>query len=137
MVEGVLSLPDGFTISRGLTKSAFLAAKKGEAIVIVENPPFSSYKLPAIPLYGVQIILTLYFVGEVVSEIHLYPLWGITSDGWGQQTLPEAEEAKRNNNRLLEQILGTPPYVYKWGEIMSILDQKSSFGQIIIRYNKM
>jgi hypothetical protein len=134
MNDGALSLPDGFTISRSLTKSAFLAAKKGEAIVVIENPPFFSYKLPAIPLYGMGIILTLYFLGEEVREIHLYPLWSIASNRWSQEPLAAAEEAKRHNDQLLQQILGPPPYVYKWGEIMSTFDQKSGYSQIIIRY---
>jgi hypothetical protein len=134
MIDGSLSLPDGFTISSNLTKSAFLAAKKGEATAVIENPPFFSYNLPAVPLYGVRIILTLYFSGEEVKEIHLYPLWDIAFDRWSQQSLTAVEEAKRYNDQLLQQILGPPPYVYKWGEIMSTSDQKSGYSQIIIRY---
>lgn len=135
MKNGILALPDGFTISRALTKSEFLAAKKGEAAVIVENPPFFSYKLPPIQLHGVRMILTLYFAQEQVREIHLFPLWDITSDGWSHQQSAAAEGAKRQNDQWLAQILGPPPYKYKWGEIMSTLDQKSGYSQIIVRYN--
>ncbi len=60
------------------------------------------------------------------------------STGWMPSWTDWSEELvrknKNDNDNLLFNALGNPPYEYDWGEICSVYDNKSAVSFMIIRY---
>ena len=134
MNTGTLRFNDKLVISNQLTKAGFLQHVGTQAEMNVANPPYFSYRLPPLLIENVQTILVIYFKGERVQEVHLYPLWEDSPRSWGQYDLAQEENRKKQNDAFLRQIFGEPPYQYNWGGVTSIIDKKAGHSEIIIRY---
>jgi hypothetical protein len=135
MKNGKLTVAENLLISSQLTKSEFLVSQVGhQAQLVVNNLPYTKYRFTAPTDLGLLSVLTLTFVGEILRDVNIYPLWTKESTQWtdSQQLIEQAN--KLYNDTLLEKLLGDPPYKYSWGEIMSIYDQKGGSSSIIIRY---
>lgn len=135
MKDGRLVVAYDLVLSSQLTKSQFLASSMSRnAQLLLINYPYTKYKFTSVLEVGLECILIVSFVGEALQEIYIYPLWTEQPTQWfdAQQSVEQAN--KKRNDRLLENLLGTPPYEYSWGEITSIYDQKGGSSGIVVRY---
>ncbi len=95
----------------------------------VDNPPWKSYRHQ---FYENTSALWLFKSGAL-KEIHLVLLQGRNADS---AFLTDEKMRKQIHDEALYDCLGLPPYSYKWGQVMSITDQRSGGAMIIIRYGE-
>jgi hypothetical protein len=90
----------------------------------VENGPWKSYQVACAFMFHEQ---SLYQICMAIT--------GESSESWDAWTEDKELERRRTHDNFLRNTLGIAPYVYAWGEVVSVLDEKSGEASIIVRYS--
>ena len=134
---GDFTLPEvGASITPALRRSQFLAsAAFSGASVSVQNEPWCSYRLPAIPQPDADLAVVVQFHGEhlvAVTLSHGAIRFGSSWSDWSQ----ECELARKAfHERWLATTLHLSPGDYPWGSVCSDYDPRGGFSSITVRYH--
>ena len=91
---------------------------------------WTAFRIDATP----DFIARIDFDGELLKKIELVSImFGPRS--WSDWSREGEEERRAGHDEFLRRELGDPPYVYAWGEILSVYDDKTGASVIIIRYS--
>ncbi len=93
-----------------------------------------SWNLPAVELPDKKIYASVFFKGEKLDMVTWtvdLPPFGTT---WADWSLEKEMQIKAYNDVLLEQDLGSPPYEFSWGTVVSVYSERSDASLIVIRY---
>lgn len=136
--EGRIDIGTGLVIEPGLTESKFLNSSVGKtATVFVKNGVYCSYKLQDTNIDGKIFLPVLYFSDGELVEVHLY-VETIAGKSWATYSSQSEMAQKLKNDNWLQKVLGlTPPYIFSWGKIESVIDQKGGMAFILLRYLKV
>ena len=140
MKKGKIEFDNSLVISPSLSEKYFLnqdISKHSNAII--ENDQFVAYKLPLQSINNVPCGVLLYFFNEVLKEVHLSPEWHkqqekIDTLGWSNWSMQSLRYKHKKNKDFLQERCGPAPYIYPWGGIEAVLDEKGGSSQIIVRY---
>lgn len=137
IAKGEIDTGAGLLIEPMLTEKVFLGSSVGmTASVFVKNGNICSYKLRNLNIEGKGFLPVLYFTNEALAEIHLHPVVN-EERSWATYSLQSEMAHKLNDDNFLQKIIGTkPPYVFSWGVIESLLDEKNGTAYILVRYKK-
>ena len=117
------------------TRSAFQSSPlSNTSHQLIKNEPFCSFLVAPREISGLVFFISLWFFGEQLEFISL-----ATDDGsnrsWSNWSKEAEIKRKSIHDRWLASLLGPAPYLYNWGEIMSVYDPKAGDSSIIIRYS--
>lgn len=135
IIQGSLDTGEGLLIDSGLKEFQFLESPLGPvAKAFVRSGVHNSYKLPPMNIEGKLFIPVIYFRKGLITEIHLCPVGGGEMK-WSVDS-PKREVAnKLDNDRWLTGAIGSqPPYLFPWGLIESVLDEKSGTSFVLLRF---
>ena len=137
MLNGHFRMDNDFVLSPKLSRKAFLSQDVGkQSQIVIDNAPFITYRLPLQSFYNIPCGVMLYFLNDVLTDVHLFPRWGNESSvsSWSVWSLERQLYAHEKNIEFLRKIYGSAPYIYPWGAIEAVLDEKSGSSSIIIKY---
>jgi len=127
--DGVVEFANG-SVSGATSLSAFLESPLGRsAELVVENAPYITYKIRPETCIGA----TLTFRHQQL--LHLgwaFIMPGETDADWSVES---ELRRKRLHEEWLQKELGSPPYQYNWGRIVSEFDAKGVSSAIIAAYD--
>ena len=134
---GEVRLPSG-VLGPALTHAAFLGSPLcAGAKDWVVNEPWHSYQLPRIPIRATELIVTLYFEGERLTQVDLFdadPAFG--SSGWEDWSEDKELARKARHEEWLSDVFDAPLGKYPWGMIASTYDARSGSSNIILAYRR-
>jgi len=123
---GALSLA-GNVYPPGMTFAQFdLSPVGASAKPMVNNPPWKSYWHRFID--NTSGIWT--FKNDCLVHVSLAVLQAKGSNSF----LNNESERKNVHDQVLAEMLGSPPYSYEWGEVLSLLEPRSQEASIDLRY---
>jgi len=130
---GTLSIENcPLVVGPELTRGEFLASSLGDdAQPVIEHEEWSSFQA-SIFIAHEPFVLTLYFKGQTLAEAHLCLKTG--ESGWNSWSEDVETRRKALHDEYLSQWFGSPPYQYRWGEVVSVYDERSGASEIIARY---
>lgn len=135
MQDGKILIAEDLTLSPQLTRTQFLASASGHtAQHVVNNSAYQAYSFTAQITDAVPCVFTLYFHEDTLRDAMVYPLWTAPAGEWLDSQFALEQENRFRNDALLVTLLGTPPYSYSWGEVLSIYDNRAGCSGILIRY---
>lgn len=137
MNDGEVLLDRNLLLSPNLTRRQFFTMKNEVKFELhTDNDPYISYRIHGRSYHDIPCVALVYFVGEKLKEVQLFMEWReISQQGrWGLNSLKLEEQRHEYNEQLLTNLLGSPPYRYKWGSIVATLDKKDGIALIIFRY---
>ena len=106
-----------------------------DATPYIMNPPFRSYKIKEpIDILDKRFMLVLFFNKERLNIIQLSFCDRYKPSGWDDWYEEKEIEIKKQQDVLLKDNLGNPPYEYQWGSLESVFDQRSGSSHIILTY---
>jgi hypothetical protein len=76
----------------------------------------------------------LCFLNNKLTEIRLYSEEIALGTSWLDFSEQKELERKKEHDKWLEFLIGKGPYLYSWGEIISVFDKKGGVSSKIIRY---
>jgi hypothetical protein len=95
--------------------------------------PFYSVK-HSVHIANKNFKIALYFLNNKLKEIRLYSEEIALGTSWLDFSEQKELERKKEHDKWLENLIGKGPYLYSWGEIISVFDKKGGVSSIIIRY---
>jgi len=118
-------------VTSATDKSSFLASSLGrEAMVVVENGPYVTYRVNPEPGVGA----TLLFNEDRLENVAwAFVMPNETENDWSEEF--EMQRKTRHEDWLLKE-LGKPPYRFEWGEVASEYDAKGVSSAIMIVYDR-
>lgn len=135
IADGKVDTGVGLVVTPELTEQKFLSSPAGmTATVFVQNGVHHSYKLKNTHVEGKMFLPVLYFSGDILTEAHLHSVTGEKEKWPTYSSQSEAAHKLDNDNWLRERLGVTPPYVFSWGSIESVLDQKAGTTFVLLRY---
>ena len=135
-VSGCIAFPEiGASITPSLSRSLFLQTSAFAATsVCVQNEPWCSYRLPAIPQADTVLGVVLQFHGEHLVSLSLAHGAARFGSSWSDWSHERQLARKAFHERWLSAELHAPPGDYPWGSISSHYDDKGGFSSITIQY---
>jgi hypothetical protein len=128
--DGTVSFPSG-EIRRVFNRAEFLRSPLGtQSKESFCNEEWRHYEIKPEP----EIAGTVLFNGEKLLKVFLMMV--IPSDGTDKWTIELELERKSLHERWLQKELGTPPWNYEWGRVVSEFDAKSVASEIIVVYDR-
>ena len=132
---GIIYLNNG-VLYPAMSEDSFLASQVGSTSeLLIENNNYKTYKTNGSIGNKVNCEILLVFHKGKLEIVIMSPNWISNYTSWHNWNLDNELKKKKKNDKLLQQYLGDPPYIYKWGNIESIYDQKSGSSEIIIKYD--
>lgn len=135
--NGILHLSGQDTLAPGLREAAFLLSPLGRASASNgSNDGWSRYRVEGTLDNGLNCAaIPLFFTGRL-RQIIFCPYWTGSARSWREWS--EAGELRVNdqNNELLAEHFGPPPYTFTWGGIESGYDPKSGSSSIVVSYKE-
>jgi hypothetical protein len=133
---GAFRTDDGLVLGPATTEQAFLASPIGcKSKDIGHNDGWSRYDLPrALRALSVEWDGIVYFFNGTMKKISL-SIYDPSVRGWEDWSESKELLAKQKHDDILTTILGSPPYLYSWGEVFSTYDARSGTSQITVRYS--
>ncbi|WP_261845090.1 hypothetical protein [Aliamphritea ceti] len=135
MNNGALKIGDDFIVDRNFkVKDLKLVEKKYSISPVVINDIYKSYKTNPILFYGELVAFTLYFENDLIVKVSMY----IKKDS-GSVWLLDTKQNEMDNVQYQDKWLfgilkAKSPYIYQWGRIESIYDQRAGYSSVVIRY---
>jgi hypothetical protein len=132
---GNIELEKGKLIIRpDVNRDEFVASSLGEsARPIVQNNQYATYSV-TFNIGTSLFCASLVFESQKLHSVQVKKINpGTTWSNWSEA---EELEHKSEHDRLLFSLLGTPPYKFVWGEIVSMYDPRSGSANINIQYRK-
>lgn len=127
LIKGYVTLPEGYQVCPSTTEKAFISSNDGiNAKLVIDNNDYTSYKTTNIPFLDENVIITLFFHNNHITQVQVYFELGESN------TVNEAAYIKH----WLIHKLGQPPYLYDWGEIKVISDNRSDFSVLAVLYKQ-
>jgi len=124
----------GFVIHPDISLDEFLASPSGaNARLVVKSHQYSTYSFTfkiGMSLFGLSIV----FASQKLDSLRIEKF--NSGSTWGNWSEAHELERKNEHDHLLVSFLGTPPYKFLWGEIVSIYDPRSGSSNISIQYRK-
>ena len=109
----------------------FRITKAGaDSKLVVDSAPWQSYQIRLLDEAGA----TFYFRENRLQEMHI-GIMRDSTESWATWSMETESKRKSQHDEFLRTALGFPPYVFPWGEVFSVLDEKSAAASIIIRYS--
>ncbi len=128
--DGTVSFPSG-EIRRMFNRAQFLKSPLGtQSKESLHNEECRHYDISPEP----GIAGTVLFNGEILLKVFLMMV--IPSDGTDEWTIELELERKSLHDRWLQDELGSPPWNYEWGRVVSEFDAKSVASEIIVVYDR-
>lgn len=119
------------TISRSVDKARFLESSIGRASrESLVNGNWSHYEIDPEERWAGTVI----FDGDTVDRIFLS--MKLDSDDPDSWTVEREKERQAAHEMWLQGELGSPPYRYSWGQLVSDFDPKGLASEIIIVYDR-
>lgn len=97
---------------------------------------FYWFHFKLITLLGVEMYIGLCFYGEHLNSVHMAIVSNDFGTSWNDWSKEKELERKKAHDSWLLKNIGNPPYVYNWGTISSVYDNKGAVSKIIINFNK-
>jgi hypothetical protein len=115
----------------GLTLENFEASESSKAAKRISNIS-PHYQLRTVLASGWHCGLILMFVNNSLNKV----LLGFSEKGldWSDWSKEGELRRKENHDAFLREQLGSPPYNFSWGRVMSVIDPHDSTARISIRY---
>lgn len=123
---------ENLTISKVDTKSSFLTKNSTLILDTFNNNEWITYRL----INFQEVIISLIFNGEKLKQIHLVSIDPNSGGDWNSWSIESEKVRKQIHDKWLTTDLYTQPYVYEWGKVDSVYDDKSGCSQIIIHYTE-
>jgi hypothetical protein len=116
---------------RHMVIAEFKRTKAGSGSKLgVENGPWKSYQVRFLN----EAACAFMFHDQRLYQISM-AITGESNESWDTWTEEKELERRRTHDNFLRNALGIAPYVYAWGEVVSVLDEKSGGASIIVRYS--
>jgi hypothetical protein len=128
---GSVMLGDSGVLGSHLTKKYFCEEGSARFRQVSANNDWARFSCRVTDHHG-EFAISVILKSNRISEIHLAKVQGPGS--WGNWSEESEREKQVEHDRMLENILGKPPYRYPWGEIVSVYDAKGGASEIVIRY---
>jgi hypothetical protein len=118
-----------------LTKTNFLCSPAGgSARLSVSNLSYSTYLFTLVE--GIdKFAIRLVFDGQCLSNANLVKADSTTAK-WNNWSEERELRRKQEHDHLLVASLGSSPYSFPWGEVVSDCDPRSGASNISIRYKQ-
>jgi hypothetical protein len=128
VVDGSVAFPDG-NIIRHMDRQTFLQSQIAKSSkVAVANEPWVTYNFTPEPGVSCNAI----FKNDCLQQLFL--LMSMPTDDPSQWTADREHERKRKHDEWLRMELGSPPYNYSWGSVVSEFDPRGCVSDIIVTY---
>lgn len=135
--NGILHLSGEDTLGPGLREADFLRSPLGQASKSNgSNDGWSRYHVEGDLDNGLMCSAGLYFFDGRLRHINFQPHWPGRARGWRNWSEEGELRVRDQNNQLLAEYLGPPPYVFAWGSIWSGYDPKGGFSSIFVSYQE-
>jgi len=123
-----------FFVKPALTKNEFISSRIGSnSRLILSNSEYSSFSVSLSDTAG-DLGVSLRFDGQQIDSLGIEKM--DATKNWNNWSEMAEQDKKSEYDQLLVNILGSPPYVFEWGEITSSFDPRSGSSSICIRYNR-
>lgn len=134
--SGTVTIPGGSEIiPPELTRSDFLSSALGaSASVCVENEPWCSWNLSPAVTNGKKWYLQLCFHADRLTRVGVTVADPNERQSWADWSREKEQDRKVQHDVLLTNDLGTPPYNFSWGKVLSVFDERSGGSSIIVEY---
>ena len=134
-MTGSVCIHGSMCIPANLTRRDFFMSSLGRrSKPLIRNEPYMSWDLPAVELPDKIIFSRIFFNGEKMDMVTWtvdLPPFGAT---WADWSLEKEMQIKAYNDALLEHDLGSPPYEFAWGKVVSVYSERDDASLIVIRY---
>jgi|CXWK01.1.fsa_nt_gi hypothetical protein len=133
--QGILHLSGESLLGPGLREADFLASPLGAtAEDNGRNDGWSRYHVRGELDNGLTCSVGLYFFNGRLRHLSFSPHWSGRARSWKGWSEAGELRVRDQNDQLLAEYLGPPPYVYAWGRITSDYDPRSGGSGIFVRY---
>ena len=106
------------------------------ASVFVKNEPYCSYQIGTFRADDLSLIISLWFFGKKLESVELvHHTAEQFGSSWADWTEENELKRKAIHDAWLEKQLGKPPYIYDWGAVSSVYDERSGGSSIVVRYS--
>lgn len=123
---GELVLTDTLRIGPWLSHRQFLSSPLYKrATSLIHNEGWHSYRIEPTIINQHKFYIRLQFLHSTLKWIDFVAGGGVDID---------ESEQQRIHDRLLEGWLGTGPYEYEWGDVVSSYDPRSDSSSVIVSY---
>jgi hypothetical protein len=131
--NGTFSIDDAeISVSPLLTMAEFLSSTLGKgAQSRGSNDGWSRWNFRT-TVHGRKFAFTLFFHGRGLSMVHFAPIVG--NESWANWSVGAEQTRKLEYDRLLVEILGSPPYEFPWGSATAGIDLKTGDACMVVRY---
>lgn len=133
--NGILNFNGKFTLSSHTTVNDLLSSKLHYDIEKWQDYGYIWYYLKPQILFGEYCSVSLIFRPTKLIDNVIFSFTGNVIYQWENWSENEMLKLKKKNDRFLRKQLGSPPYIFSWGEIASVFDMRSGSAHIIVKYN--
>jgi hypothetical protein len=135
--HGFLHLSGEALIGPGLREADFLASPLGATSESNgANDGWSRYIVRGTLDNGLTCAATLFFFEGRLRKLSFRPHWPGSARSWREWSEAGELRVRDQNNQLLVDYLGPPPYVFTWGRLTSDYDHKSGSSGIFVQYKE-
>lgn len=133
---GTIVIPGGSeSISPDLTRPAFLSSGWASAAsVCVKNEPWCSWDLFPVVADGKKWYVRLQFHADRLTRVEVTVADPNERQSWADWSREKEPDRKAKHDALLFRDLGSAPYAFAWGKILSVFDERSGGSSIIVDY---
>ena len=132
---GAIYLPESILITAEMTRLDFEASSLGKnSKLFVKNDPWNSFHLPKIVLADKRLNVIVFFEWNRLTRVDIAFNLDLNVTTWADWSYENEMANKKYHDALLEENLGQPPYVFSWGKVISVYDERSEGSEIIITY---
>lgn len=136
--NGILHLSGDNTIGPGLHEAAFLRSPLGQASESNgSNDGWSRYRVRGTLDNKLNCAAGLYFFNGRLRLLTFGPHWPGSARSWREWSEEGQLRVRDQNNQLLNEYLGPPPFVFTWGRISCDYDPKSGSSDIFVWYEEV
>ena len=121
------------TLYFGLTEQEFVESALGrQASVEMQNPPYSTYRVPLLTFYNRAWATQLFFCYGILQLCSMALTYG---NGWSDYSIEiEYAQLKEYEDILMREV-GAISYSAGWGHIGAYFSEKTGGSSIVVSYN--
>ena len=132
---GAIYLPESILITAEMTRLDFETSSLGKnSKLFVKNDPWNSFHLPKIILADKRLNVIVFFEWNRLTRVNIAFNLDLNATTWADWSYENEMANKKYHDALLEENLGQPPYVFSWGKVASVYDERSEGSKIIITH---
>ncbi len=134
-MTGTVCISSDICVRADLTRHSFYTSGLGKkSKPSIRNEPWMSWNLPAVKLADKEIFSSIFFNGEKLDMVDVAFNLDPSATTWADWSLEQELRNKAFHDALLEHDLGSPPYEFPWGKVVSIYSERTEASLIVITY---